>query len=98
MNFKTILITFGVLVALITLLNNELSEDPFGLVLSKTTISPIRKMMNTKEDMIPKSERLPEFVPNVEVASLGCGHWIPQEAPEETTQVILNCSIKQKKL
>ena len=53
MNFKTILITFGVLVALITLLNNELSEDPFGLVLSKTTISPIRKMMNTKENIIP---------------------------------------------
>ena len=39
--------------------------------------------------MIPKFERLPEFVPNVEVASLNCGHWIQQELPEETNQVIL---------
>ncbi len=90
MNSKTILIIFGVLVAIVTLVHNELSEDPFGLVLSKPTISPIRKMVITKEDMIPKSEMLPEFVPNIEVASLDCCRWIPQEAPEETTQVILN--------
>ncbi len=40
-------------------------------------------------DMIPKSERLPELVPNVDVVSLDCGHWIPQEKPEETNQTIL---------
>jgi pimeloyl-ACP methyl ester carboxylesterase len=40
-------------------------------------------------DMIPKSERLPELVPNVDVVSLDCGHWIQQELPEETNQVIL---------
>ena len=40
-------------------------------------------------DMIPKFERLPEFVPNVEVASLNCGHWIQQELPEQTNQAIL---------
>ena len=39
--------------------------------------------------MIPKFERLPEFVPNVEVVSLDCGHWIQQELPEETNQAIL---------
>lgn len=47
-------------------------------------------MIYGDRDMIPKSERLPEFVPKVEVASLDCGHWIQQEAPEKTTQVILN--------
>ena len=40
-------------------------------------------------DMIPKSERLPELVPNVDVVSLDCGHWIQQELPEETNQVII---------
>lgn len=40
-------------------------------------------------DMIPKFERLSEFVPNVEITSLDCGHWIQQELPEETNQTIL---------
>jgi pimeloyl-ACP methyl ester carboxylesterase len=53
-------------------------------------------MIYGDRDMIPKSERLPEFVPNVEVASLDCGHWIQQEAPEKTTQVILNWLDKKK--
>ena len=47
-------------------------------------------MIYGDRDMIPKSERLPEFVPNVVVASLDCGHWIQQEKPEKTIQVILN--------
>lgn len=47
-------------------------------------------MIYGDRDMIPKSERLAEFVPNVEVTSLDCGHWIQQEVPEKTTQVILN--------
>lgn len=46
-------------------------------------------MIYGERDMIPKSETLPEFVPNVEVVSLDCGHWIPQEKPEETNQTIL---------
>lgn len=53
-------------------------------------------MIYGDRDLIPKSERLPEFVPNVEVASLDCGHWIQQEAPEKTTQVILNWLDKKK--
>ena len=40
-------------------------------------------------DMIPKFERLSEFVPNVEITSLDCGHWIQQELPVETNQTIL---------
>lgn len=46
-------------------------------------------MIYGDRDMIPKFERLPEFVPNVEVVSLDCGHWIQQELPEETNQTIL---------
>lgn len=46
-------------------------------------------MIYGNQDLIPKFERLPEFVPNVEVVSLDCGHWIQQELPEETNQTIL---------
>jgi len=46
-------------------------------------------MIYGDRDVIPKSERLAEFVPNVEVVSLDCGHWIQQEKPEETNQVML---------
>jgi pimeloyl-ACP methyl ester carboxylesterase len=41
-------------------------------------------------DMIPPSENLADFVPNVEVLSFDCGHWIQQEKPQETAQAILN--------
>lgn len=46
-------------------------------------------MIYGNRDMIPKFERLSEFVPNVEEVSLDCGHWIQQELPDETNQVIL---------
>ncbi|MFT6490428.1 MAG: pimeloyl-ACP methyl ester carboxylesterase [Parvibaculaceae bacterium] len=41
-------------------------------------------------DLIPKSETLADFVPNVEVVSLECGHCIQQEKPQETNEAILN--------
>lgn len=47
-------------------------------------------MIYGDRDVIPKSERLSLFVPNVDVLSLDCGHWIQQEKPDETTQAILN--------
>ena len=47
-------------------------------------------MIYGDRDLIPKSENLTEFVPNVDVVSLDCGHWIQQEKPEETNRVILN--------
>ena len=53
-------------------------------------------MIYGDRDMIPKSESLPKFVPNVEEVSIDCGHWIQQEAPEKTTQVILNWLDKTK--
>ena len=39
--------------------------------------------------VIQKSDRLAEFVPNVDVVSLDCGHWIQEEMPQETNQTIL---------
>ena len=46
-------------------------------------------MIYGEQDTIPKFEKLSEFVPNIEVVSLDCGHWIQQEMPEETNQTIL---------
>jgi pimeloyl-ACP methyl ester carboxylesterase len=46
-------------------------------------------------DVIPRSPNLTEFVPNVEVIGLDCGHWIQQEKPEETNQAILDWLKKQ---
>lgn len=46
-------------------------------------------MIYGDQDVIPKSERLTEYVPNVEVLNLDCGHWIQQEKPEEINQAII---------
>lgn len=47
-------------------------------------------MIYGEQDTIPKSENLKNFVPNLDVARLNCGHWIQQEMPKETTQTIIN--------
>lgn len=47
-------------------------------------------MIYGERDMIPKSDTLTDFVPNVDVVSLDCGHWIQQEMPQETTRAILD--------
>lgn len=46
-------------------------------------------MIYGEKDMIPPSENLADFVPQVDVVSLDCGHWIQQEMPDETTSAIL---------
>lgn len=52
-------------------------------------------MIYGDRDVIPKSPKLPEFVPNVEVTSLDCGHWIPEELPDEISRTILAWLQKQ---
>lgn len=46
-------------------------------------------MIYGDRDTVAKNEKLAEFVPNVEVVNLDCGHWVQQERPEETNRVIL---------
>lgn len=46
-------------------------------------------MIYGDRDAVQQSANLAEFVPGVDVVSLDCGHWIQQEKPEETNQVIL---------
>lgn len=46
-------------------------------------------MVHGDRDPVAPAPRLQEFVPNVEVVSLDCGHWIQEELPEETNQMIL---------
>ena len=46
-------------------------------------------MIYGDRDTVARSARLPEFVPNVDVVSLDCGHWIQQERPAETSRAIL---------
>jgi pimeloyl-ACP methyl ester carboxylesterase len=54
-----------------------------------TVIHQPTLMIYGERDTIPKSENLKNIVPNLDVVSLDCGHWIQQEKPEETTQSIL---------
>lgn len=46
-------------------------------------------MIYGARDVIPPSERLPLFVPNLDVVTLDCGHWIPEEKPDEVNATIL---------
>lgn len=52
-------------------------------------------MIYGERDTIPKSENLKNIVPNLDIVSLDCGHWIQQEKPGETTQLILKWLEKQ---
>lgn len=47
-------------------------------------------MIYGDNDLIPKFDRIAEFVPNVSEVSIDSGHWIQQECPEETNQVIVD--------
>lgn len=46
-------------------------------------------MIYGDRDLIPRSERLTELVPNADVTGIDCGHWIQQEKPEEANYTIL---------
>lgn len=47
-------------------------------------------MIYGERDLIPKSDTLIDFAPNLDVYCLDCGHWIQQEMPNETNQLILS--------
>lgn len=47
-------------------------------------------MIHGDKDMIQPLENLTDFVPNAEVVTLHCGHWIQQEQPNELNEVILD--------
>ncbi|MFN8075094.1 MAG: hypothetical protein U0Q15_06690 [Kineosporiaceae bacterium] len=47
-------------------------------------------MIYGARDTTPSSDRLPLFVPRLDVVTLDCGHWIQQEKPHETTRAILD--------
>ncbi len=47
-------------------------------------------MIHGSHDMVPPSAKLAEFVPDVETATLPCGHWIQQECPSETNALMLD--------
>lgn len=47
-------------------------------------------MIYGDRDVVPPSENLTKFVPNVETVSLDCGHWIQQERPQQATRAILS--------
>ncbi|HEY5647623.1 MAG TPA: alpha/beta hydrolase, partial [Pseudomonadales bacterium] len=53
------------------------------------TVAQPALMIYGTHDMVQPSAKLAEFVPRVETASLDCGHWIQQERPGETNQLIL---------
>lgn len=52
-------------------------------------------MIYGERDMIPKFDRITDYVPNIEVTSIDCGHWINQECPEATNQLVVNWLTKQ---
>jgi pimeloyl-ACP methyl ester carboxylesterase len=46
-------------------------------------------MIYGDRDAVARSENLTAFVPNADVVTLDCGHWIQQERPDETNRAIL---------
>lgn len=46
-------------------------------------------MIYGDRDPVMRSENLADFVPNVEVVTLDCGHWIQEERPDEVNRAIV---------
>ena len=47
-------------------------------------------MIYGKFDIVPKGDDLSKYVPNLEIITLECGHWIQQEKPEEVNRFLLD--------
>ncbi len=52
-------------------------------------------MIYGSQDVIPPSENLKHFAPNLTEVVIDCGHWIQQEKPEETNRIILEWLAQQ---
>ncbi|EQC44475.1 putative lysophospholipase [Bacteriovorax sp. BSW11_IV] len=46
-------------------------------------------MIYGQKDLIPKFERISQYVPNISETTIESGHWIQQECPDKTNKVIL---------
>ena len=57
---------------------------------------PALMIYGDRDTFVAKSWNLSEFVPQVEVVNIDCGHWIQNEKPEETNQAILSWLVKQE--
>ncbi len=53
-------------------------------------------MVYGERDTVARAPNLATFVPNVEEVTLDCGHWIQQEKPAETTQLLLDWLQRQE--
>lgn len=47
-------------------------------------------MIYGKYDVVPKGGDLSQYVPNLEIITLECGHWIQQEKPDEVNAFLLS--------
>jgi pimeloyl-ACP methyl ester carboxylesterase len=53
-------------------------------------ISQPSLMIYGKYDMVRPSDKISDYVPDLEVHTLECGHWIQQELPEATNRIMLD--------
>ncbi len=62
----------------------EVSDE----VRDKVTIPVL--MIHATYDIVPQNPELGDVVADLETAELDCGHWIMQERPEQTTELMLD--------
>ena len=46
-------------------------------------------MIYGEQDMVARGANLEHFVPNVDVVTVDCGHWIQEELPDQTNRTML---------
>ncbi len=69
--------------------NSPAGGDPVCVAAADPITRYLTLMTYRDWDIIPKFERLTDFVPNADVIDLDCGHWSQEEIPEETNHAIL---------
>lgn len=56
----------------------------------KQEISIPSLMIYGEFDMVPKANNMEDYVHDLEIFTLNCGHWIQQERPEQTNRILLD--------